>query len=144
MKEMNQIGVPDSENLDKIIDRRRGSLIGLAVGDALGVPLEFKSPGTFEPVNNMVGGDPFNLNPGEWTDDTSMALCLAESLIEKNGFDPKDQLKKYCKWYHYGYLSVNGRCFDIGNTTRDALNEFEDTNEPFCGRDMSILQVMVL
>ena len=88
-----------------IIDRARGSLIGLAVGDALGVPLEFKSPGTFEPVNDMIGGGSFNLMPGEWTDDTSMALCLAESLIEK-GFDPVDQLERYTRWYREGHLSV--------------------------------------
>ncbi len=65
------------------ISRYRGSLLGLAVGDALGTTLEFKSPGTFTPITDMVGGGPFNLEPGEWTDDTSMALCLAESLIEK-------------------------------------------------------------
>ena len=62
-------------------DRYRGSLLGLAVGDALGTTLEFKSPGIFEPIDDMVGGGPFGLEPGQWTDDTSMALCLAESLI---------------------------------------------------------------
>jgi ADP-ribosylglycohydrolase len=116
-----------------IIDRARGALIGLAVGDALGVPLEFKSPGTFEPVRDMIGGGSFNLKPGEWTDDTSMALCLAESLIEKQGFDPADQLERYVRWYREGHLSVNGRCFDIGNTTREALHKFEETHEPYCG-----------
>ena len=116
-----------------IIDRARGSLIGLAVGDALGVPLEFKSPGTFGPVSDMIGGGSFNLKPGEWTDDTSMALCLAESLIEKQGFDPVDQLERYTRWYREGHLSVKGRCFDIGNTTREALHKFEDTREPYCG-----------
>jgi ADP-ribosylglycohydrolase len=61
-------------------DRYRGALLGLAVGDALGTTLEFKRPGTFQPVTDMVGGGPFGLKPGQWTDDTSMALCLAESL----------------------------------------------------------------
>jgi len=79
--------------------RSRGSLIGLAVGDALGVPVEFCSPGSFEEVTDMRGGGSFGLEAGEWTDDTSMALCLAESLIEKNGFDPVDQLERYLKWY---------------------------------------------
>ncbi len=116
-----------------IINRARGSLIGLAVGDTLGVPLEFKSPGTFEPVKDMIGGGSFNLKPGEWTDDTSMALCLAESLIEKQGFDPADQLERYIQWYHEGHLSVNSKCFDIGNTTREALHKFEDKPEPYCG-----------
>ena len=76
------------------ISRYRGSLLGLAVGDALGTTLEFKSPGTFLPITDMVGGGPFNLEPGEWTDDTSMALCLAESLIEKEKFDPIDQMQR--------------------------------------------------
>lgn len=108
-------------------------MIGLTVGDVLGVPLEFKSPGTFEPIDDIVGGGAFGLEPGEWTDDTSMALCLAESLIEKQGFDPIDQLERYLRWYREGYLSVNGKCFDIGKTTREALFKFEMTHQPFLG-----------
>jgi ADP-ribosyl-[dinitrogen reductase] hydrolase len=114
-------------------DRFLGCLLGLAVGDALGTTLEFKRPGSFKPIKDMVGGGPFSLNPGEWTDDTSMALCLAESLIECKGFDPADQMKRYLKWYRECYLSSNGRCFDIGNTVRDALVRFERTGEPFSG-----------
>jgi ADP-ribosylglycohydrolase len=115
------------------IDRYRGSLIGLATGDALGTTLEFKSPGTFTPIKYMLGGGPFRLLPGQWTDDTSMALCLAESLIEQNGFEPTDQLQRYLKWYQLGHLSSTGQCFDIGNTVRAALMRFEQTGEPFCG-----------
>ena len=73
-------------------DRFRGCLLGLAVGDAVGTTLEFKSPGSFKPIHDMVGGGPFRLKPGEWTDDTSMALCLATSLLEKKKFDPQDQM----------------------------------------------------
>jgi ADP-ribosyl-[dinitrogen reductase] hydrolase len=94
-------------------ERYRGALLGLAAGDALGTPLEFKPPGTFAPLADMIGGSPFDLEPGEWTDDTSMALCLAESLIEKRGFDAKDQMDRYCSWYERGHLSSTGRCFDI-------------------------------
>lgn len=115
------------------IDRYRGALLGLACGDALGTTLEFKPPGTFKPVTEIVGGGPFRLKPGEWTDDTSMALCLAESLIECKGFDPTDQMKRYLRWYREGHLSSNGRCFDIGNTTRGALMRFERTGEPYSG-----------
>jgi len=115
------------------IDRYRGSLLGLAVGDAVGTTLEFKSPGTFTPIKDMVGGGPFQLKPGQWTDDTSMALCLAESLIEKKGFDPVHQLQKYLQWYRQGHLSSTGRCFDIGGTVQQALRRFEDTGKPFCG-----------
>ncbi|HOZ49723.1 MAG TPA: ADP-ribosylglycohydrolase family protein [Candidatus Hydrogenedentes bacterium] len=114
-------------------DRYRGCLLGLAVGDAVGTALEFKTPGSFEPIADMVGGGPFGLAPGQWTDDTSMALCLAESLIERRGFDPIDQLERYVRWYREGHLSSTGRCFDIGNTTREALHRFERTREPWCG-----------
>ena len=114
-------------------ERYRGTLLGLAVGDALGTTLEFKLPGTFTPITDMVGGGPFHLKAGQWTDDTSMALCLAESLIECRGFDPVDQLTRYCRWYREGYLSSTGVCFDIGGTTCGALERFEQTHEPFCG-----------
>jgi ADP-ribosylglycohydrolase len=81
----------------------------------------------------MVGGGPFRLKPGQWTDDTSMALCLAESLIEKRGFDPIDQMERYVRWYRQGHLSSTGECFDIGNTVRKALLDFGRTQEPYCG-----------
>lgn len=115
------------------ISRYRGSLLGLAAGDALGTALEFKAPGSFKPIKDMVGGDPFHLKPGQWTDDTSMVLCLAESLIEKKGFDPVDQLERYLRWYREGYLSSTGECFDIGGTVKSALLRFEKTREPYCG-----------
>ena len=113
--------------------RYLGCLLGLAVGDALGATLEFKSPGTFAPITDMIGGGPFGLQPGEWTDDTSMALCLAESLIERPTFDPIDQLERYVRWWRTGYLSSNGRCFDIGSTVRSALIRFERSHEPYGG-----------
>lgn len=115
------------------IDRYRGCLIGLATGDAVGTTLEFQPPSTFTPIKDMVGGGPFGLQPGEWTDDTSMALCLAESLIRQNGFDPTDQLERYLQWYQVGHLSSTGECFDIGNTVQKALMRFERTGEPYCG-----------
>jgi len=120
---------------DKRLDRYLGCLIGLAVGDALGTTLEFKAPGTFEPLTDLVGGGPFHLKPGQWTDDTSMALCLAESLIEGKGFDPVDQLRRYVRWYREGYLSSTSQCFDIGTTTRSALVHFEKTGAPYCEVD---------
>lgn len=111
-------------------DRYRGALLGLAAGDALGTTLEFKPPGTFEPIDDMVGGGPFALPPGYWTDDTSMALCLAESLIERGTFDPADQMSRYARWMQEGYLSSNGSCFDIGITTSGAIHRFLRTGEP--------------
>jgi ADP-ribosylglycohydrolase len=83
----------------------------------------------------MQGGGPFRLAPGEWTDDTSMALCLAESLVERGGFDAADQMRRYLRWRDDGHLSSTGRCFDIGNTVGAALARFERTGEPFAGSD---------
>lgn len=108
-------------------------MLGLAIGDALGTTLEFQPPGSFTPIQDMVGGGPFHLAPGQWTDDTSMALCLAESLTERRGFDPIDQLERYLRWYREGYYSSTGRCFDIGNTVRAALSRFTRMRQPYCG-----------
>jgi ADP-ribosylglycohydrolase len=113
--------------------RYLGSLLGLAAADALGTTVEFSPPGSFPPLTTIVGGGPFNLEKGEWTDDTSMALCLAESLISRGGFDARDQMERYVRWYRQGHLSSNGRCFDIGNTCRAGLQRFVLTGEPFSG-----------
>ena len=115
------------------LNQHRGCLLGLATGDALGTTLEFRAPGTFEPIDDMVGGGPFRLEPGQWTDDTSMALCLAESLVACDGFDAEDQMRRYLRWYRSGHLSHTGTCFDIGNTCRTAMEQFEETGEPFAG-----------
>ncbi len=106
--------------------RFRGALLGLATGDAVGTTVEFSRRGTFPPVTDMVGGGPFSLLPGQWTDDTSMALCLAESLVERRGFDPADQVERYVRWYREGYWSSTGRCFDIGNAIAEALGRFAE------------------
>lgn len=117
-----------------MLDRYRGALLGLAAGDALGTTLEFSAPGTFDPIHDMVGGGPFHLEAGQWTDDTSMALCLAESLLESKGFDAVDQLARYLRWKRKGHHSSTGRCFDVGGTVRAALARFERTSEAWCGR----------
>ncbi len=114
-------------------ERCRGCLLGLAAGDAVGTTVEFKSRGSFLPPTDMVGGGPFNLAPGQWTDDTSMALCLATSLIEQGTFDAVDQMERYCRWQDDGYLSSTGRCFDIGNTVSQALRHYKATGDPFSG-----------
>jgi ADP-ribosyl-[dinitrogen reductase] hydrolase len=114
-------------------DRFHGCLLGLACGDAVGTTVEFKPRGTFPSVTDMVGGGPFGLKAGEWTDDTSMALCLATSLVTCSGFDPRDQMARYCRWRDEGYFSSNGRCFDIGNTIAGALRRYQATGDPFSG-----------
>jgi ADP-ribosyl-[dinitrogen reductase] hydrolase len=115
------------------LDHFRGALLGLAAGDALGTTLEFQRPGTFEPIDDMVGGGPFHLQPGQWTDDTSMALCLAASLVELGGFDARDQVERYLRWLGEGYMSSTGACFDVGVTVRTALGIYQQTGDPFSG-----------
>lgn len=114
-------------------DRFRGALLGLAAGDAVGTAVEFRPRGTFRPLKDMVGGGLFELEPGQWTDDTSMALCLATSLVECRGFDPRDQMERYMRWATDGYLSSTGTCFDIGNTVSAALRRYQRTGEPLAG-----------
>lgn len=122
-----------SNPISNLAQRFQGCLLGLAIGDAVGTTVEFSSRGSFDPLTDMVGGGPFGLNPGEWTDDTSMALCLASSLIECDGFDARDQMIRYCRWRNEGYMSSNGRCFDIGITVNSALGRFTATGEPYSG-----------
>lgn len=117
------------------LDRYLGCLFGLASGDALGTTVEFSAPGTFEPMSDMVGGGVFGLKAGEWTDDTSMALCLADSLLAVREFDPVDQMTRYRRWMRDGYMSSNGVCFDIGNATREAILQFERSGEGYCGSE---------
>lgn len=109
----------------QVKDRLLGSFIGLAIGDAVGTTVEFRARDTFEPVTDMVGKGPFNLPAGYFTDDTSMALCLAESLIEYPLLDRNDLLSRFSKWYREGVNSPTGRCFDIGTTTRSAIVNWE-------------------
>ncbi len=117
----------------QLSDRLRGCLLGLAVGDAVGTTVEFRPRGSFPPVTDMVGGGSFGLQPGQWTDDTSMALCLATSLLECGGFDAVDQMNRYCDWRDHGYLSSTGQCFDIGNTVNQALTRYRQSGNPFSG-----------
>jgi ADP-ribosyl-[dinitrogen reductase] hydrolase len=122
-----------AEHVDQLRNRYRGALLGLACGDALGTTLEFHPPGTFDPITNIIGGGPFSLRPGEWTDDTSMALCLGESLTECGGFEAVDQMQRYLRWWQHGYLSVKGYCFDVGITVSAALGRYQCTGHQFAG-----------
>jgi len=113
-------------------DRSRGSLLGLAMGDAVGTTLEFRQRDELV-VSDMVGGGPSSLQAGHWTDDTSMACCLAYSLIKRNGFDPMHVMQSFATWYRHGAYSPTGACFDIGGTTRAAIERFLLTGEVFAG-----------
>jgi ADP-ribosyl-[dinitrogen reductase] hydrolase len=116
------------------LDRAVGALLGLAVGDALGTTLEFTPrDDRADLLVDMIGGGPFHLAAGGWTDDTSMALALADSLLAADPFDPRDLASRFLRWWRMGEYSHTGRCFDIGNTTRAALERFERTGEPLAG-----------
>ncbi|MBA2115809.1 ADP-ribosylglycohydrolase family protein [Bremerella alba] len=119
-----------------IMDRKRGCLLGLAIGDALGAAVEFKPPGSFPLVTEYRGGGPHGLGPGEWTDDTSMALALADS-IGHAGWDLNDQANRYLVWMRAGEYSVTGTCFDIGIATRSALLRFEASRDAQTSGDTS-------
>lgn len=111
--------------MTEYLSRARGAMVGLAVGDAVGTTNEFKWAGTFEPITDMVGGGPFLLKPGQWTDDTSMALCIADSLLAKGRYDSFDVMERYQRWFSKGYRSSTDSCFDIGGQVRAALFDFE-------------------
>ena len=115
------------------LDRAQGALLGLAIGDALGTTLEFKPRDTYPPLTDMVGGGPFDLAAGVWTDDTSMALALADSLLASGQLDPADLMRRFVAWWHHDKYSPTGTCFDIGVTTRVALAHFQRTGEPLAG-----------
>ena len=127
------MGLADEGAAADVLERAQGALIGLALGDALGTTLEFSARDTLPPVTELVGGGPFGLAPGAWTDDTSMALCLADSLLERGGLDERDLIERFCRWYEEGYNSVTGKCFDIGNATCEALRSYRATREPLSG-----------
>lgn len=114
-------------------DRALGALLGLAVGDALGTTLEFSCRDSLPHHTEMTGGGPFNLAPGQWTDDTAMALALADSLVTCGGFNAQDLMTRFTAWWRHGAYSCTGTCFDVGQTTAEALKQFNRTGQPFTG-----------
>ena len=118
---------------NRLVSKAMGTLLGLAIGDALGTTLEFKARDQYTLLTDMVGGGPFKLKAGEWTDDTSMALCLADSLLACKRHDPIDQLRRYLRWRDEGENSVKGRCFDIGRTVDQALQNFKRSQHAYPG-----------
>jgi ADP-ribosyl-[dinitrogen reductase] hydrolase len=113
--------------------RFQGALLGLAAGDAVAAATQYRRPGRFTPVGDMIGGGPFDLPRGGWSDDTAMALCLAESLLEREGFDARDQVARYRRWQTEGYLSATGQCVGITAGTARALALARWRRQPFSG-----------
>lgn len=111
------------------LDRYRGSFIALAIGDALGAPIQFKTRDTYLHLVAYTQGGKFNSQKGEYTDDTAMALCLAQSLIDSNGFAAHSQLENYVKWLRDGYMSTRDKAFDIGFTVYQSVLNYMHTKE---------------
>lgn len=114
-------------------DRAVGAMLGLAVGDAVGTTLEFTRRDSQPRLRDMVGGGPFRLEAGQWTDDTSMALALADSLEADPTLDEADLMRRFVQWHEEGAYSATGRCFDIGITTRQALSRWKRSGDPVAG-----------
>jgi ADP-ribosyl-[dinitrogen reductase] hydrolase len=123
---------PD-DSLPAIRDRAIGALLGLAVGDALGTTLEFTARDARARLTGFEGGGPFRLEPGQWTDDTSMALALAHSLSGCGGLDEHDLMSRFVSWWEEGAYSSTGSCFDIGMTVRASLQRFQKDANPIAG-----------
>ncbi len=115
------------------LERYYGSLLGLAIGDAMGAPVEGLAPGMFPPVSNFAAGGFHKIEPGEWTDDTALAMCLAESLVAKGGFDAPDAMDRIRQWWRAGYWSCREAAFGIGSTTKAAIEYYEAEGAPFAG-----------
>ncbi len=114
-------------------DRALGAFLGLAVGDAVGATLEFSKRDSEPRLTDLIGGGPHRLTPGHWTDDTAMALALAESLVACGSLDCRDLMERFARWWRRGEYSCTGSCFDIGLTVRAALARYEETGDPMAG-----------
>jgi ADP-ribosylglycohydrolase len=114
-------------------ERFQGALLGLAVGDALAAHTQFRKPGSFAAVGDLLGGGPFDLPRGAWTDDTAMALLLGESLLDRAGFDAQDQVSRYVRWQREGYGSATGQCVGISASVARALATALYRRQPFAG-----------
>lgn len=124
--------LPDC-SYEEIEDRAVGAMLGLAIGDALGTTLEFAARDSKPRLTEIAGGGPFRLEPGQWTDDTAMALALMDSLLANPNLDEADLMRRFVAWHEQGQYSCTGTCFDIGNTVRAALGRFKQTGNPFAG-----------
>ncbi|MDE0248603.1 MAG: ADP-ribosylglycohydrolase family protein [Gammaproteobacteria bacterium] len=119
-----RVSPTNSPTTDETIrDRAAGAFLGLAIGDVPGTTLEFCVRDTMPGVVDTVGGGPFNLLPGCWTDDTSVGLALSESLMACNSLDCRDLMDRFVSWWQHGEYSCTGACFAIGNTARQPLRD---------------------
>ena len=112
-------------------EKIKAVMFGHAVADALGVPVEFCSRQELKnaPITDMTGYGTYNMPPGCWSDDTSMALCELESL-KQNRLDFDDIMQNFVKWVNFQEFTPTGVLFDIGNTTKNAIINYQDAHLP--------------
>ncbi|MEJ0086597.1 MAG: ADP-ribosylglycohydrolase family protein [Pseudomonadota bacterium] len=128
------MGAPDVLDAARSLrERFQGALVGLAVADALAAHTQFRKPGSFAAVGDLLGGGPFDMPRGAWTDDTAMALLLAESLLAREGFDGNDQVQRFARWQREGYGSSTGQCVGISASVARALATAQYKRQPFAG-----------
>ncbi|AEM22450.1 ADP-ribosylglycohydrolase [Brachyspira intermedia PWS/A] len=116
-------------------NKLKSAILGLAIGDALGVPYEFITRNIIkkDPCKDMIGYGTHNKKPGTWSDDTSLTLCLLDNLNNKN-INYNDIMNSFAMWYDKGYYTADGHTFDIGITTSDAINNYKSEKNPIkCG-----------
>jgi len=111
----------DLDGARSLRNRYLGSVLGLACGDAMGATTQFRKPGQFTPIGDLIGGGHWQLPPGAWTDDTALALCVALSFLERETFAPGDLLQRYRRWQQQGEPSSTGQCVGISATVAEAL-----------------------
>jgi len=133
-------GLPDFDAdalaaVARLRSRFRGALLGLALGEALAAPAQLSKPGSFAPIRDLIGGGPFDLAPGSWTDDTAMALLLGQSVLECRGCDPLDQLSRFRRWQRDGEGSLCGECLGITASVSRALVDGEASDNVRDGAD---------
>lgn len=117
----------DALSSKAVQERARGALVGLAIGDALGAPVEFKDRDSFPEVREMLAGGHFKLPAGAWTDDTAMALCLADSLLNDGELDAKDLLDRFLGWIYGNENTSTGQCIGVGQNTFTVLGNYRRT-----------------
>ena len=125
--------LPELAVAERMRDRYRGLLLGLALGDALGAPVQHRRAGSFQPVGDLIGGGPYDLPRGAWTDDTALPLLLADSLLACGRYDARDFVQRCQRWQREGYLSSTGQCLGITATTARALAQAQWSGKPLAG-----------
>ena len=124
-------------SIELVRDRAMGAMIGLAVGEAVGITLKNRPSDPYRPISDMVGFGELGLKPGQWASDTAMALALLDSLRFRRELDETDLMERLLEWEEEGIYSCTGSCVGIGRTTKEALAGYRLTGDPIAGSTYS-------